>query len=129
MWCRMNELKEMFGPTDYKTRLEEEITYMDFKKDFREFAKKRNFVKLSGGDMEANWLYEMLSYQHHPCNRVMAVMPLVVFQVECDKLTDAMRNELYGTIDDLKDGFLDELPIEEREEIKKDIDYCLSIIK
>lgn len=70
----------------------------------------------------------MLNYQYHPCNRVMAVMPLAIYEVENNKLTEAMENELYGTKEDLEAGLLNELPDEELAEIRKDVEYCFSYI-
>ncbi len=129
MSFRINELKVMFGSTDYKTRIEDEETYMHYKEDFNGFAKERGFETMPGGNMEATWFYEMLDYQHHPCNRIMAVLPLAVYQVQHNKLTKDMIDELVGAKEDLETGLLDQLPEEERVEIRKDLDFCFSKIK
>lgn len=119
----------MFGSADFETRNKEEITYMHWRDTFNAFVKKRHLESRSGGDIEATWLYEMVNYQHHPCNRVMAALPVVVYEVQNNKLTEAMEDELYGTKEDLDDGLLDELPAEELVEIKKDLEYCFSRLK
>lgn len=129
MSYRINELKVMFGSRDFETRNKEEITYMHWRDDFNDFVKKRNLEGSPGGNIEATWLYEMLDYQHHPCNRVMAALPLVVYEVKNNKLTEAMEDELYGTKEDFDEGLLDQLPIEELDEIKKDLEFCFSRLK
>lgn len=116
----------MFGSADFEKRNEEEITYMHWRDTFDTFVKERHLEGRPGGDIEATWLYEMLNYQHHPCNRVMAALPLVVYEVRNNKLTEAMEDELYGTKEDLDDGLLDQLPTEELDEIRKDLDFCFS---
>ena len=129
MPCRMLELKRMFGSANFEIRNKEEITYMHWRDHFNTFVKERHLENQPGGNIQASWLYEMLDYQHHPCNRVMAVLPLVVYEIQHDKLTEVMEDELYGTKDDLDDGLLDELPIEELNEIKKDLEFCFSNLK
>ena len=129
MWYRTNELKVMFGATDYETRVKEEETYMHYKEGFEEEAEERKFNRYTGKELESNYLDEMVNYQHHPCNRVLAVLPLGVYMVKNGILTKTMEDELYGTRDDLENGILDELPEEELAEIRKDLDYCFNKIK
>lgn len=125
MSYRINELKVMFGSRDYETRKAEEITYMHWREDFLQLTEERS-KGAPAATIEANWLYEMLDYQHHPANRIMATLPLIVYEVKNNILSENMTDELYFAREDYEKGLLDCLPKEELEEIKKDLEYCFS---
>lgn len=73
------------------------------------------------------WFYGKGALQHDPEDRAIAVMPLVIWEINHGYLTPEMEGELYGSKEDMDDGLLDGYPADMFETMKKDIEYCIEI--
>ena len=119
----------MFGNLDLETRIKEEETYMQWKEEFNRNLKFHDSEKGIRA-LQNHWLYDWSSeLQEEPTGRVMVVLPVLLYEVEQGILPVEMEGELYGTKDDLEDGLLDDLPEEELNEIKKDLQHCLELFE
>lgn len=80
-------------------------------------------------NVEYNWLNDSPDMQYEPQDRVLIILPLAVFELKRNKLSEEMYWEVLGSKDDLDAGLLDVLPIEELTLIRDDIEYCIGEIK
>lgn len=122
----------MFGKEDLEKRIEEVIekypdrdTYMEWKRRYNKYYAHPAEART----LQNNWLWDKGGMQYDPADRVMVVMPLVLYQVELGCLSEEMEDELYGTKEDLEDGLLDDLDELEIELLKADLDYCFKKLK
>lgn len=119
----------MYGNTDIEKRIEEEETYMQWKEEFKrnlKFHDPEKGVRVLQYHWLCDWSQEL---QEEPTGRVMVVLPILMYELKQGVLPVEMEGELYGTKDDLEDGLLDELPDEELNEIKNDLQYCLELFE
>lgn len=119
----------MFGSTDYEERKKNEETYAQWKDEFQEILKHTS-NDWSAKKIQNFWLELWIGDdEDDPTYRVMIVLPLIVYQINKGILTKEMEEELYCTKEDFDDGFLDEIPETELNQIKKDLEFCFSRIK
>ena len=81
---------------------------------------------------EASWYYDFIPYQDDEEVRLCAVLPLMKKEIECNAVSDDMKDEIegyyYAVI--IENGFDDILKDdEEREMVKRDLQWCYETAK
>lgn len=110
----------------------DEGDYLENKEQFYKYYATDDFVasdEFTASSLEISWLYQNDGDFDDVELRAIVFMPLILFEVEKNCLTELMEWDLRVIKADLDAGYLNNLPDVDLEELKKDINYCYSKLK
>ena len=106
------------------------VSYIDWRDDYSRHKKRSSCATkdLPASTIQANWLWDLDGMLDDPVSRTKVMLPLIMHEIELNKLSEEMKEELYCIQEDLEAGLLNDFYDYELEQIRKDLSYCFSNI-
>lgn len=106
------------------------VSYIDWRDDYSRHKERSSCATkdLPASTIQANWLWDLDGMLDDPVSRTKVMLPLIMHEIELNKLSEEMKEELYCIQEDLEAGLLNDFYDYELEQIQKDLSYCFSNI-